>query len=88
MKKSIIFLFFIYSNLTATSCLDILKEGDKYLNRVPLCEATNEKHSNIANAYYKRYEICVKLEGKGTVNNFNINPFDDTETYDCKKEKR
>lgn len=53
-----------------------------------MCEATNEKHSHIAEAYYKRYELCVKLNEKGIKDDFDINPFDYKMADDCKKNKR
>lgn len=58
MKRVVLLTIFGLSSLFANSCDYILKEGDKYLKRIPLCEVTAEKHSNIALAYYKRYELC------------------------------
>ncbi|MCT7647564.1 hypothetical protein [Aliarcobacter butzleri] len=88
MKKSILFLFLLYSSLVASNCQDILKEADKYLQRVPLCDITAEKHANIALTYYKRYEICMKLSETGYKNDFDINPLDIIkEVHEGKKEK-
>lgn len=59
-------------------CGHILAEGDKYLQRVPLCDVSAEKHANIAMVYYKRYELCEKQGGY----NFKINKLED-EHFKC-----
>ena len=54
MKKFFIALSLIISNsLFGANCDNLLKEADKYLSRVALCEATADKHATIALAYYK-----------------------------------
>ena len=73
------------------NCDNLLKEADKYLNRVALCEVTAEKHATIALAYYKRYEICAyNYENTnsnyktGSQKTFKINPLEDEqEPFKC-----
>ena len=67
-----------------TNCDNLLKEADKYLNRVALCEVTAEKHATIALAYYKRYEICINY----LRTNFQINPLVDEEPFKCENHKK
>lgn len=67
-----------------TNCDNLLKEADKYLSRVALCEVTAEKHATIALAYYKRYEICINY----LRTNFQINPLVDEEPFKCENHKK
>ncbi|MEV9477493.1 hypothetical protein ACOTVS_09810 [Aliarcobacter butzleri] len=95
MKKLIFIGLITCGPLFANNCDILLKEADKYLQRVPLCDVTSEKHANIALAYYKRYEICrYEYEKAGTkfktdiATSFKINPLDDdNESFECQKHK-
>ena len=85
MKKFFIAWSLIISNsLFGANCDNLLKEADKYLSRVALCEATSEKHATIALAYYKRYEICINY----LRTNFQINPLVDEEPFKCENHKK
>lgn len=88
MKKILIVGLIATSSLleaSVTNCDSLLREADKYLSRVALCEATSEKHATIALAYYKRYEICINY----LRTNFQINPLEDEEEpYKCENHKK
>lgn len=82
--KRIVFLSIVFLNiLYANNCRDILAEGDKYLQRVPLCDELSEKHANIARVYYERYEICTKQNVEQR--NFTVNPLEEkSKPFECK----
>lgn len=82
MKKTLFLLFFTSFLLANDSCLNLLKEGDKYLQRIPLCDETAEKHALLAKAYFERYNICIKNPEL----KININPLID-EDYKCDNHK-
>ena len=85
MKKFFIAWSLIISNsLFGANCDNLLKEADKYLSRVALCEVTAEKHATISLAYYKRYEICINY----LRTNFQINPLVDEEPFKCENHKK
>ena len=87
MKKILIVGLIATSSLFGeygTNCDNLLKEADKYLSRVALCEVTAEKHATIALAYYKRYEICINY----LRTNFQINPLVDEEPFKCENYKK
>jgi hypothetical protein len=87
MKKILIVGLIATSSLFGeygTNCDNLLKEADKYLSRVALCEVTAEKHATIALAYYKRYEICINY----LRTNFQINPLVDEEPFKCENHKK
>lgn len=99
MKKILIVGLIATSSLleaSVTNCDSLLREADKYLSRVALCEATSEKHATIALAYYKRYEICAyNYENTnsnyktGSQKTFKINPLEDEEEpYKCENHKK
>ena len=85
MKKFFIAWSLIISNsLFGANCDNLLKEADKYLSRVALCEVTAEKHATISLAYYKRYEICINH----LRTNFQINPLVDEKPFKCENHKK
>ena len=87
MKKILIVGLIATSSLFGeygTNCDNLLKEADKYLSIVALCEVTAEKHATIALAYYKRYEICINY----LRTNFQINPLVDEEPFKCENHKK
>ncbi|WP_418181384.1 hypothetical protein ACNSOL_11835 (plasmid) [Aliarcobacter lanthieri] len=95
MKKLIYIGLLSCSSLFAANCDDLLKEADKYLQRVPLCDVSAEKNANIALVYYKRYEICrYQYESSNNsyrsniAKTFKIHPFvDDSKPFECEKHK-
>ena len=96
MKRIFIALSLILSSsLFGANCDNLLKEADKYLSRVALCEATAEKHATIALAYYKRYEICTyNYEDNGSNYRtghqkiFQIDPLVDEYPFKCENHKK
>ncbi len=75
--KRLILIPFIAMSLYATECENLLKEGDKYLQRIPLCDVVAVDNATLAKAYYERYNICVKDKKYNVKRPLKIHPFDD-----------
>lgn len=73
--KRLILIPFIAMSLYATECENLLKEGDKYLQRIPLCDVVAVDNAILAKAYYERYNICIKGKGKSLKVNILENDF-------------
>lgn len=68
-----------------TKCNYILAEGDKFLQRVPLCEESAQKHASIAMAYYKRYELCKEQKDSEM---FIVNRLAEEKPFRCENHKK
>lgn len=83
MKKILATLTLIAINSFGSGCDDLLREGDKYLQRIPLCDEMSAQNAAIANTYYTRYEICAKSTVKRDIEALNI--LDNKEDSKCTK---
>ncbi len=59
--KKILTPILLCNYLFGVNCSDLLKEGDTYLekSKKSISLSASSEYSNLASAYYKRFEICV-----------------------------
>lgn len=72
--KRLVLIPFLAMSLYATECENLLKEGDKYLQRIPLCDVVAADNAILAKAYYERYNICVHSNDNKVL---KVHPLDD-----------
>lgn len=70
MSRILLLSLLITNYLFASKCEHLLKEGDKYLEKVSLSKDASivNYYSNAANAYFKRFEICIYQYESNTQN--------------------